>query len=134
MKKLLSVFLFLSALMPLFAGLTGLYDHRQMLTMFRIADGPGSLELVTIIAVCFIPLAFLQFIAGYWTWNGHWHGIVLARWAGALILFAGITMYLVLGRADIAGADIIKGAIILLLGMLVRKHREVPHTELTPTV
>lgn len=126
--------LFLSALMPLFAGLTGLYDHTQMLAMFGIASGPGSLELVTIISVCFIPLAFLQFIAAYWTWKRYWHGIVLARWAGALILSAGITMYLVLGRGDIAGADIVKGAIILLLAMMVRRPSEVPHTALTPTI
>ena len=121
MKKVLSIVLFLSALMPLFAGIIGLTDHTKVLEMFKIEAGPGSLELVTIIAVCFIPLAFLQFIAGYWTWKGAWHGVVLARWAGLLILFAGVTMYLVLHRMDIAGMDMAKGAIILLLATLVKK-------------
>lgn len=121
MKRLLAIILCLSGLMPLFVGITGLASYTRVLEMFKVASGTGSLELVTIMAACMVPLGVIQFIAGFWVWKNDWHGVVMARFIGALILFDGLAMYSILHRADIAGMDIAKGIVILGLSLLVRK-------------
>jgi hypothetical protein len=121
MRKLLSILLFLSGAMPLFLGSMILMSYPDALPMLKIADSPDVFQAVSLFGICLISLGILQWLAGYWTWQNNWSGIVLARYSGLLILMDGLVIYSVLHRPDLGVPDIIKGLIITIVAFLVKK-------------
>lgn len=123
MKKVLAIVLFLSGTMPIFLGLMCLAAYTSALEMLKLTDSPDVFQAVTLFGVCLVPLGILQFLSGYWTWKNDWHGIVLARYCGLLILMSGILLYTILGRPDLGVPDISKGVLITILAFLCKKNR-----------
>lgn len=123
MKKGLSIILFLSALMALMLGSMCLLAYPKALEMLKFTDSPDVFQAVTLFGVCLVPLSIFQVLAGYWTWNSDFHGIILARFCGLLILFDGIMLYTILHRPDLSIADIAKGILITILAFLCKRDR-----------
>ena len=121
MKKLLSVIVFLSGLMPVFLGLLCIAAYPKALEMIKLADSPDVFQAVTLFGLCLIPLGVLQFLSAWWIWNGNFAGVVLARFAGLLILMDGILMITILDRPDLGTPDIVKGLLITILAFLYKK-------------
>lgn len=124
MRKILSVLLLISGLMPLFIGLTCLCAYDKALGMLKLTTNtPDVFLLTTIFGVCGVSLGVVQFVAAYWTLRKNWNGVVLARFVGLLICFSGIVMYATAHRPDLAIPDVVKGSLIGVIAFVIPKEK-----------
>jgi hypothetical protein len=121
MKIFFSVLLILSGLMPVFLGAMCLTAYPKALEMLKLADSHDVWQAVTLFGTCMVSLGIVQCLAGYWTWIGNWSGIVLGRLSGVLILFDGMVLFFMMNRHDLGAPDMVKGALLIVIGLLCRK-------------
>lgn len=123
MKKLLSILLFLSGLMPLFLGTMCLAAYPKALEMIKLTDSPDVFQAVSLFGICLLSLGVLQLLAGAWVWQGKSAGITLARLCGVMILLDGILIYTVIHRPDLGLPDIIKGGVLSVLAFIAKSDK-----------
>ena len=112
-QKVLAILLLLAPVLPLFVPSQGFVPRLKLFSSPGFFDHDSLMFHLPILIFHSLPLIVLQLAAGYWTLKGHWHGVILARLSGFLLLLLGIAFYVRM--------DILTGMLVLILAFILKK-------------